>query len=372
MSFEELRSLGIDNPAVLAYELDLVGMPIERVHRYDAPGRAVPVGVRIEEPDATPATLVHSPRPRYPPRPQVARVRWRRRAYEAREFARARLSAAVATGSTARARLRAPDAGSIAARAAQRPALAAPLALLVVAGVVIALALTGQAPRRASTAADRTGLGAQRDARAAVRPGSARQAPRPAGAQASSTTPTSTPAASDAAGGSGASTQRSGTSGATRTGTTSAGASRPPEAAPTAAASASAAQLQANGHQLIGDGRYAAAIGDLRAALTASGQSTASCGAPTSEACLTYAYALYDIGVALRLDGDPGAAVGVLSERLRIDNQRATVQEQLDLAKAAADSGRAAPAPGVRTLDGGVRAPGNGREDHHGRPHRAH
>jgi hypothetical protein len=70
VSFEELRSLGIENPAVLAYELDLVGMPIERVHRYDAPGRAVPVGVRIEEPDATPVTLVQSPRPRYPPGPQ--------------------------------------------------------------------------------------------------------------------------------------------------------------------------------------------------------------------------------------------------------------------------------------------------------------
>jgi hypothetical protein len=281
-------------------------------------------------------------------------VRWRRRAYEAREFARARLSAAIAAGSTA-------------ARASKGRVLAAPIALIVVAGAVIALALTSQAPRRASAAADRTGARAQHVARAAVRP-STRQATRPLSGAAKRTPLASVPAI--AAAGPGASTQRSGTSGATRAGGASAGASRPPEAAPTAAASASAAQLQAHGHQLIGDGRYAAAIGELRAALTASGQSTASCRAPTSEACLTYAYSLYDIGVALRFAGDPGAAVGVLSERLRIDNQRATVQEQLDLAKAAADSGAAAPAPEVRTLDGGVRAPGNRRE-HHRRPHRA-
>ena len=43
VSFEELRSLGIENPAVLCYELDLVGVPITRVHRYEGPGHAVPL-----------------------------------------------------------------------------------------------------------------------------------------------------------------------------------------------------------------------------------------------------------------------------------------------------------------------------------------
>ena len=54
VSFEELRSLGIENPAVLCYELDLVGVPVTRVYHYPAPGHAVPVGVRIEPGDAPP------------------------------------------------------------------------------------------------------------------------------------------------------------------------------------------------------------------------------------------------------------------------------------------------------------------------------
>jgi hypothetical protein len=65
--------------------------------------------------------------------------------------------------------------------------------------------------------------------------------------------------------------------------------------------------------------------------------------------CLTYAYALYDLGRALLLDGDPRAALGVLSERLQIDNQRATVQEQLELARAADAGGATAPTPAAAT-----------------------
>ena len=72
----------------------------------------------------------------------------------------------------------------------------------------------------------------------------------------------------------------------------------------------------------------------LREALRASGGSGTRCAEPTSEACLTFAYALYDLGSALRLEGDPHAAIPILSERLQINNQRAAVQEQLDLARA--------------------------------------
>jgi hypothetical protein len=49
-------------------------------------------------------------------------------------------------------------------------------------------------------------------------------------------------------------------------------------------------------------------------------------------ASLIYAYALYDLGSALRLHGQPAAAVPVLQRRLQIDNQRPTVQAQLELA----------------------------------------
>jgi hypothetical protein len=47
-----------------------------------------------------------------------------------------------------------------------------------------------------------------------------------------------------------------------------------------------------------------------------------------------FAYAMYDLGSALRLEGDPHAAIPILSERLQIDNQRPAVEEELDLARA--------------------------------------
>jgi tetratricopeptide (TPR) repeat protein len=107
-----------------------------------------------------------------------------------------------------------------------------------------------------------------------------------------------------------------------------------------------ATQLEARGHKLLGEGHYAAAIGDFRAALAASGQSSTRCGVPGSEACLTYAYALYDLGRALRLAGKPGSAVPVLTKRLRINNQRRTVKNELGLAKKAQGTGGvAAPSP---------------------------
>ena len=96
-----------------------------------------------------------------------------------------------------------------------------------------------------------------------------------------------------------------------------------------------AAALEAEGHQLLAAGRYAPAITDLRNAIQASGGSLSRCAEPISEACLTYAYALYDLGRALQLEGNPAAAIPILSERLRIDNQRETVQQELDIARGA-------------------------------------
>jgi serine/threonine-protein kinase len=109
-----------------------------------------------------------------------------------------------------------------------------------------------------------------------------------------------------------------------------------------------ATQLEARGHKLLGEGHYAAAIGDFRAALAASGQTSARCGVPGSDACLTYAYALYDLGRALRLAGKPEAAVPVLTKRMKIDNQRRTVKNELGLAKKAQGTG-GAPAPAPKT-----------------------
>ena len=49
--------------------------------------------------------------------------------------------------------------------------------------------------------------------------------------------------------------------------------------------------------------------------------------------CLTYAYALYDLGRAVRLNGEPQAAVPILERRLQIDNQRWIVDAELHLGR---------------------------------------
>ena len=87
---------------------------------------------------------------------------------------------------------------------------------------------------------------------------------------------------------------------------------------------------------MLESGRYGEAITVLERALTATGGDIQDCAQPASETCLTYAYALYDLGRALRLDGDAAAAVKVLQRRLLIENQRPTVQAQLELAIAQA------------------------------------
>jgi hypothetical protein len=109
-----------------------------------------------------------------------------------------------------------------------------------------------------------------------------------------------------------------------------------PRAAPTPVSPALAAQLEAEGHEMLEGGRYGEAIAVLEKALPATGEDLQDCLRPASETCLTYAYALYDLGRALRLDGDPAAAAPILKRRLQIENQRPTVQAQLELALARA------------------------------------
>jgi hypothetical protein len=89
--------------------------------------------------------------------------------------------------------------------------------------------------------------------------------------------------------------------------------------APSTATSASA--LEAQGHQLMLSGNYAAAIPVLR-------QAVASAGAGS----LTYAYALFDLGHALRVSGDPRAAIPILYRRLQIPNQTDVVRRELQAA----------------------------------------
>jgi hypothetical protein len=94
-----------------------------------------------------------------------------------------------------------------------------------------------------------------------------------------------------------------------------------------------ATRLEARGHGLLDAGRYGDAVPVLKRAVIATGETPGACREPASSTCLTYAYALYDLGRAVRLSGAPQAAVPILERRLQIDNQRAIVGAELQLAR---------------------------------------
>jgi len=264
VSFAELRGMGIENPALLGYELAAAGLPIEQAR--ETGGGALTLDPPPEQPEGDERPAADS---------SGAPVRGLR--------------------SLPRVHLRLPS-----GLHPSRAGVVATVALIAVLAVVLALALSGHHARTTRLTADHQRQGSNRS------PGSnARHlAPRVTSTPTREVTRTAPPA--------------------------------PAQRAPSVAVSpAAAASLEAEGHEMLAQGRYAQAIGALRGAIEASGGSVARCGEPTSEACLTYAYALYDLGSALRLDGDPSAAIPVLSKRLLINNQRAAVQVQLELARAA-------------------------------------
>ena len=118
----------------------------------------------------------------------------------------------------------------------------------------------------------------------------------------------------------------------TRTATTPAASGDSSETSQTPAQSSggtggkSAAALNAEGKALSDRGQYAAAVEPLRASVAAY--------RGAGDKSLNYAFALYNLGVALNRSGNPGEAVPLLRERLGFDNQTATVQEELDSALA--------------------------------------
>jgi tetratricopeptide (TPR) repeat protein len=102
-----------------------------------------------------------------------------------------------------------------------------------------------------------------------------------------------------------------------------------PQPPPTPVSPALATQFEAQGHDLLQSGQYSDAVAVLRSAVAATGMHLSDCLEPANETCLTYAYALYDLGRALELKGDPVAALPVLEQRLEIDNQRDVVAAEL-------------------------------------------
>jgi tetratricopeptide (TPR) repeat protein len=269
VAFSELRTMGIENPALLGYELAAAGLPIEQVREWGS--RALVLGA-LPDRQGGPERSEEEPeraRPLEPPDRSLL-LRGRRRS--------ARSASALRPG----------RAGAVASAA-----------MVVVLAALLAIMLSAHSARQPRLSADHPRRGLSHPHALSAD----RHAPQ----------------------GSSAQTSRA----------TSATSAAPAERQPALAVSpAAAAAREATGHQLLSQGRYAQAIGVLREAVQASGGSVARCAEPATEACLTFAYALYDLGSALRLEGNPRSAIPILNKRLQIDNQRAAVEEQLDLARA--------------------------------------
>ena len=309
VTYAELREAGVELPASVVSELELAGIPIERCFG-DAPGERHAAGVRLAEPvpepepepqpasdeDLEPRPGVDSGAAGEPvgDRPQPS-SRWSAvrvyRASPATALAEHAWSSALAVVTAPRS-LRAPTVR-----------LLAPVALCVAAlivGVLVVSGLGGGASHRRSASVPR-----------------ARHAQQLASTtHAAGTTTQSTTAATNQ------------TTTATNQATT---ATNP--APPTPVSAALATQLESQGHALLQGGQYADAVRVLRRALAATGEQAQACLQPSSNNCLTYAYALYDLGRALRLSGNSAAAVPILEARLQIDNQRSTVASELQLAR---------------------------------------
>jgi serine/threonine-protein kinase len=111
-------------------------------------------------------------------------------------------------------------------------------------------------------------------------------------------------------------------------------------------------ELNDQGKALIDSGQYEQAIPVLQRAVDAF---------PSGSTDINYAYALYNLGNALRLAGRPQEAIPILEQRIRIPNQQGAVSQELELAQQQAgvtSSGGVQPsAPSGGS--GGVK-PGNG------------
>ncbi len=103
-----------------------------------------------------------------------------------------------------------------------------------------------------------------------------------------------------------------------------------PDAPSSSSSSGDGASLNAQGFELINEGRPEEAVPILRQAVDSF---------PEGSTDLNYAYALYNLGNALRLSGHPEEAIPFLEQRLRIPNQRSTVAAELARARAEAETG---------------------------------
>jgi serine/threonine protein kinase len=94
--------------------------------------------------------------------------------------------------------------------------------------------------------------------------------------------------------------------------------------APEGTDAADGSTLNEQGFELIQAGEYEAAVPVLEEAVASF---------PEGSEDLAYAYALFNLGNALRLSGRPEEAIPVLERRLEIPNQTSTVEEELEAAR---------------------------------------
>lgn len=288
VSFAELQEAGIEFPASVACELELAGASIEHCSLSVEQGTARRARV--------PALRLDPPVALAVPPSQAATGEPRRRIY------------------VARPKLPLARAGRGARPGARVPAL---LLLGCAALAAILIAALGGGGKPAASAGRATGAGAH-SATSGHAP--AGRAPVPHRASAGRAPVVSVPA------------RHAPARAPARSGASASRPSRPP----VAVSPARAAELESRGHSLLEAGRYSQATPVLKDAVAATGESVAGCATPESQACLTYAYALYDLGRSLQLGGDPAAAVPILEGRLEIDNQRPVVQAALESARASA------------------------------------
>jgi tetratricopeptide (TPR) repeat protein len=278
VSYAELRHRGIEFPATIVSELALLGVPVERCHGHGSRTRRA-VAVRLD-PARDHRAVLSEPRPD-----------------------RVDHAAAPARDPRADTRPLEPPVPAVAGRATTRALLAAVALAAVALGALLLVALG------AGTGGAGAGPSEQRTGSSLAAAANAPRAPVEQSARASPQAQLQTQAQSQAQPQLQTQTQ----------------------VAPVSATLAT--QLEARGHELLNAGQYADAVPVLRRALSATGESLRWCVRPASEQCLTYAYALYDLGRALLLSGSPVAAVGVLEHRLRIENQQPVVAAELASAR---------------------------------------
>jgi serine/threonine-protein kinase len=95
------------------------------------------------------------------------------------------------------------------------------------------------------------------------------------------------------------------------------------------------AALNEQGYRMVQAGEYAAAVPVLEEAVASF---------PKGTDDVNYAYALFNLGNALRLGGRPGDAIPILERRLKIPNQEGAVRQELEAAYA--EAGEPTPSEG--------------------------